>query len=99
MIISTLTSQTDGLCVTVIQPAAVKVNQSAASSGRPTGEAPEGPGSRLVTLTVVYPGPTGGSSQVRVVPAACGSSAPTSGNIKYQFPYDKSDISIIIVCG
>ncbi|XP_044023006.1 LOW QUALITY PROTEIN: MAX dimerization protein MGA a [Siniperca chuatsi] len=62
---------------TVVQPAAVKVDQSATSSDPPAGEAPECAGSRVVTVAV-YPGPTGGSSQARVVPAASGSSAPTS---------------------
>ncbi|XP_070776873.1 MAX dimerization protein MGA a [Enoplosus armatus] len=58
-------------------PAAAKVDQSAASSDQPAGEGPEGAETRVVTVTV-YPGPTGGTSQVRVVPAASGSSASTS---------------------
>ncbi|XP_045918360.1 MAX dimerization protein MGA a isoform X2 [Micropterus dolomieu] len=59
---------------TGLQPAAVKVGQSAASSDQPAGEAPE---SRVVTVTV-FPGPTGGANQVKVVPSAFVSSAPPS---------------------
>lgn len=86
-----LPSHTDRLCATVLQPAAVKLDQSAASSDQPAGEAPEGAGSRVVTVRV-YPGPTAGTSQVRVVPSAC-SSAPTTGNHHHRYDHFYRSVS------
>ncbi|KAM6917356.1 MAX dimerization protein MGA a [Lycodopsis pacificus] len=62
---------------TVFQPAAVKVDQSAASSHRSAGEAPKEAGTQVV-MVKVYPGLKGGASEIRVVPVAPVSSAPIS---------------------
>ncbi|XP_075941314.1 MAX dimerization protein MGA a isoform X2 [Anarhichas minor] len=62
---------------TVLQPAAVKVDQSAASSHHSAGEAPKEAGTQVVKVKV-YPGLKGGASEIRVVPAAPVSSAPIS---------------------
>ncbi|XP_040916048.1 MAX dimerization protein MGA a isoform X3 [Toxotes jaculatrix] len=64
---------------TVLQPAALRVDQSAASCELPAGEAPQGVGTRVVTVRV-YPSPAGGGGQVRAAPAACGSSAPSTAS-------------------
>ncbi|KAM9341612.1 MAX dimerization protein MGA a [Symphorus nematophorus] len=58
---------------TVVQPPPVKVVQSAASSDPPAG-------SRVVTVMVYPQAPTGGANQIRVLPAASGSSAPTKAS-------------------
>uniref|UniRef100_A0A671TVR1 MAX dimerization protein MGA a n=1 Tax=Sparus aurata TaxID=8175 RepID=A0A671TVR1_SPAAU len=58
----------------VLQPAALKLVQSAASSKPPADEAPEGDVSRLVMLKM-FPGPKGGGSLVRGIPRAPGSSS------------------------
>uniref|UniRef100_UPI001ED82428 MAX dimerization protein MGA a n=1 Tax=Scatophagus argus TaxID=75038 RepID=UPI001ED82428 len=61
------------------QPAGVKVHQSAASSDRPAGGAPEAAKSQVVMFKV-YPGPKGGASQVGKAPQPSGSSTPTSAS-------------------
>ncbi|KAM8737752.1 MAX dimerization protein MGA a isoform 5-T5 [Acanthopagrus schlegelii] len=58
----------------VLQPAALKIIQSAASSKPPAEEAPEAEVSRLVMLKM-FPGPKGGGSLVREIPRAPGSSS------------------------
>ncbi|TMS21242.1 hypothetical protein E3U43_015215 [Larimichthys crocea] len=64
---------------TVLQPAPVKVER-AASSDQPSGKAPEGAGSKVVTVKV-FVRPTGGASQVRVVPGAPVNSDHMPGNV------------------
>lgn len=90
-----LTSLTDCLCVTVVQPAPVKVKR-AFSSDQPSGKAPEGAGSKVVTVKV-FVGPTGGPGQVRVVPGAPVSSDHTASNM--NLPPKSSQLLMVQVPG